>query len=339
MNSIWLAFFTGLTTGGLSCLAVQGGLLASSLAQKTETALISRCRHVGLFLGAKLIAYTFLGFGLGLLGSTLTLSPILQGYMQIFAGLFMLLTAARILNLHPIFRYTVIEPPRWAYKLMRKKSQDDSFFAPIFLGAMTIFIPCGITQAMMVAAIATGNPLTGAAIMFAFTLGTSPVFFALGLTALELLKRKFFSYITVAVIIVLGILSVNSGLALQGSIYTLQNFYKAATTDIETSAQGKTEGKVAGISTEGKQEATIQVLTYGYSSEVATLKSGVPVKLKLVTNNTQGCTRAFTVPSLRISKILPPTGTDVIEFTPTQPGRLAYTCSMGMYTGAFQVIN
>ena len=27
-----LAFITGLTTGGLSCLAVQGGLLASSIA-------------------------------------------------------------------------------------------------------------------------------------------------------------------------------------------------------------------------------------------------------------------------------------------------------------------
>ena len=26
MYTIWLAFLTGLTTGGLSCLAVQGGL-------------------------------------------------------------------------------------------------------------------------------------------------------------------------------------------------------------------------------------------------------------------------------------------------------------------------
>src|SRR5687768_17668407 len=33
---ILIAFITGLTTGGLSCLAVQGGLLASSLAHQLE---------------------------------------------------------------------------------------------------------------------------------------------------------------------------------------------------------------------------------------------------------------------------------------------------------------
>src|SRR5262245_16527971 len=33
---LMVAFITGLTTGGLSCLAVQGGLLASSLARQIE---------------------------------------------------------------------------------------------------------------------------------------------------------------------------------------------------------------------------------------------------------------------------------------------------------------
>ena len=34
MNQLIVAFITGLTTGGLSCLAVQGGLLTSSLEQQ-----------------------------------------------------------------------------------------------------------------------------------------------------------------------------------------------------------------------------------------------------------------------------------------------------------------
>ena len=38
-------------------------------------------------------------------------------------------------------------------------------------------------QAMMVLAIGTGNSLTGAAIMFAFILGTTPVFFGLAYVA------------------------------------------------------------------------------------------------------------------------------------------------------------
>ncbi|HNO85891.1 MAG TPA: hypothetical protein PKM54_14740, partial [Anaerolineales bacterium] len=36
MPQLMVAFVTGLTTGGLSCLAVQGGLLASSLAHQIE---------------------------------------------------------------------------------------------------------------------------------------------------------------------------------------------------------------------------------------------------------------------------------------------------------------
>ncbi len=36
MSQLIVAFVTGITTGGLSCLAVQGGLLASSLAHQIE---------------------------------------------------------------------------------------------------------------------------------------------------------------------------------------------------------------------------------------------------------------------------------------------------------------
>src|SRR6185503_7294452 len=36
MSQLVVAFITGITTGGLSCLAVQGGLLASSLAHQIE---------------------------------------------------------------------------------------------------------------------------------------------------------------------------------------------------------------------------------------------------------------------------------------------------------------
>ena len=34
--NLWLIFLTGLTTGGLSCLAVQGGFLASIIANQKE---------------------------------------------------------------------------------------------------------------------------------------------------------------------------------------------------------------------------------------------------------------------------------------------------------------
>src|ERR1051325_6960677 len=41
-SQLAVAFVTGLTTGGLSCLAVQGGLLASSLAHQIEQDYVER---------------------------------------------------------------------------------------------------------------------------------------------------------------------------------------------------------------------------------------------------------------------------------------------------------
>lgn len=331
MEIFWLALFTGLTTGGLSCLAVQGGLLASAVSQKNESKKITL---VGAFLVSKLFAYTLLGFGLGFIGSALTVSPVMQGWMQIFVGLFMLATAGRLLNLHPIFRYFVIQPPKSVFRILRGVSKDESLFAPSILGFLTVLIPCGITQAMIVLAIASGNPFTGAIIMFAFTLGTTPIFVAAGAAAVKLLEKKLFAGIAAGVIAILGVLSINTGQVLRGANHTLQNYWLMATTDFSNKG-----GIVAGVNAEGKQEVIINVTSASYSASATTLKAGVPVRLTLNTNNVAGCTRAFTIPSLNMSKILPATGTETVEFTPNKTGTLAYTCSMGMYGGSFTVVN
>src|SRR5829696_7911477 len=45
MSQLVVAFVTGITTGGLSCLAVQGGLLASSLAHQIEQDYLWQAAH------------------------------------------------------------------------------------------------------------------------------------------------------------------------------------------------------------------------------------------------------------------------------------------------------
>lgn len=339
MNILWLAFLTGLTTGGISCLAVQGGLLATAMSrpaesQDTGNTPANRWLQVGMFVITKLVAYTLLGFLLGLIGSTLTLTPKVLGWVQIAAGLFMVATALRMIDAHPVFRYFVIQPPRWAFRLMKNTSRSQSLFAPALLGFLTVLLPCGVTQATMAVAVASGNPFSGAAIMFAFILGTSPVFFVLGATVVELLQKKAFSYAAAGIIAVFAVLSINGGLGLNGSPYTLQNYYRAATTPIGQLAAGNTAQVTAGV-----QDVTITVSSRGYTASADTLKRGTPVRLTLATNNTQGCARAFTIPDLNISKVLPVTGNETIEFTPQKTGRLAYSCSMGMYTGAFTVVD
>lgn len=331
MSNLWLALIAGITTGGLSCFAVQGGLLASALAQEgTGNIKYQKEKSILMFLAAKLLAYTLLGFILGALGSFINITPKVQGWLQIFVGIYMLLTAARLLDVHPFFRRFVIQPPKSFLRIIRKSSQRESFFTPAFLGFLTVLIPCGVTQAMMILAIGSGSAIWGAGIMFSFVLGTSPVFFLIGLATAELLKNKAFAVVAALIIAVMGILSINSGQIVRGSVHTLQNYWSVIKGTEAVSGQTNI---INGI-----QQVTINITSGGYKSDINTLKVGVPVKLTLITNDVRSCARAFTIPSLNYFKVLPVSGTETMEFTPQKTGLLTYTCSMGMYSGSFNVV-
>src|SRR5439155_2513974 len=204
--NLWVIFLTGLTTGGLTCLAVQGGLLASAMTRQVmvpaaTTRSSRKARQaksqatltsiqlpkdpwpVVYFLAAKLLAYTLLGFLLGAVGSALQITPTVQAVMQIVAGVFMLATALNMLNVHPIFRYAAIQPPKFVTRLVRNQAKSQEVFTPALLGLMTVLIPCGTTQAIEVLAITSGSPILGALVLFVFILGTSPTFFVLGFLA------------------------------------------------------------------------------------------------------------------------------------------------------------
>ena len=82
----------------------------------------------------------------------------------------------------------------------------------------------------MAVAMATGSPVAGATIMFAFTLGTSPVFFAVAYLATTLGARleKNFMRIVAVIVLVLGLVSIDSGLTLAGWQYSVSNLRMAA---------------------------------------------------------------------------------------------------------------
>ena len=338
MSNLLIAFMTGLTTGGLSCLAVQGGLLASSVAQEIEKEYQPRPRRgmaksqyppppssaipILLFLGAKVAAYTLLGLLLGWLGSMLQLTPGMQAVLFIGIGIFMLGNALRMLDVHPIFRYFAIQPPRFLTRFIRRTAKNgESYATPLFLGALTVLIPCGVTQAMMAVAMGTGDPLQAAAIMFAFTLGTSPVFFTVAYLATQLGARleKWFLRTTALVVLVLGVISINSGLTLTGSPLAIGNW----------SSAGVPAAPAAAAST-----LTLTARNDGYFPGVLYAKAGVPVELTLVTEDNRSCSRAFVIPSLNIRQLLPQTGTVLIELPPQSAGKtIPFSCTMGMYSG------
>lgn len=331
-------FLTGLTTGGLTCLALQGGLLTSAIAVQQDT-LAKTNKFIPLFsfLTGKLFIHTLLGFFLGTLGQTLTLSPITRGWFQIIIGIYLLGIAGNLLELHPFFRYFVIKPPKFLAKIARNESKSQSIFAPFLLGLSTVFIPCAVTQATEVIAIGSGNPLYGASIMFAFILGTTPTFVIFGFLLNSGAKafQRFFPKIAAVTLLGMSIYSINNGVGLTGSVYTLQNFYQAAVHPNVLSAAINKEV----IIKNGIQETQITVTNNGYTPQVITLKKDIPVRLTLNTIDVQSCSRSFTIPALNIQKLLPESGETIIEFTPHNLGALAFSCSMGMYTGRFNIVD
>ncbi|MEN4012110.1 MAG: sulfite exporter TauE/SafE family protein [Chloroflexota bacterium] len=370
MLEVWLAFLTGLTTGGLSCLAVQGGLLASSLANQIESDLRGSIQAaskrkkvtippvqqpraaapIAVFLAAKLLAYTALGFLLGLAGQSFQLSPMARAVFQVLIGVFMIGSALRMLNVHPVFRIFAFEPPAFVRRRLRRvaASGSASLATPAILGALTVLIPCGITQAMMAAALSTGNPLTGAVLMFAFTLGTSPVFFAVAYFATRLgarLERHFMRFAAL-VVLLLGLFAVDTGITLAGSPISLTRLVNNAFP--QTAAAGDSAvlelQPYQPFSQQSEPEVdpyanddgviTVQVFNYGYEPNIIHAKAGVPLRMRLVSNGVYSCSLAFVIPSLGVQEMLEPTGELWIDIPAQKQGaRLPFSCSMGMYTG------
>lgn len=348
MVDIWIAFITGLTAGGLSCMAVQGGLLASSLANQLEHEVQNQSkknqpRHqlaqpILVFLVAKLVAYTLLGFLLGALGSTLTLTPLMRAVLQFAIGIFMIGNALRMFNVHPIFRYFSFEPPSFITRYIRKSAKGKtSLGSPIFLGAMTVLIPCGIAQSIMAVALGSANPFAGAAIMFAFTLGASPVFFALSYSAARLgaVMEKYFMRLVAAVLLVLGVLAIDTGLNLSGAPFSLTSLIQGWSAPSVAAAAPATGGAVPhSTPVMLTTNLTLYAKDSGYTPRVLNTVAGQPVKLQVVTQNTRSCSVAFMIPELRFQKILPTTGNVVIDIPPQPKGKvMRFSCSMGMYTG------
>ena len=351
MSQLIVAFVTGLTTGGLSCLAVQGGLLASSLAHQIEQDYLEQAAQpkkqrgkkmqvqarsntavpILLFLGAKVVAYTLLGALLGLLGSYLTLSPTTRAVLMILIGVFMLGNALRMFNVHPIFRYFSIEPPKFITRYIRRTAKGTDTVTPLFLGALTVFIPCGVTQAMMAAALGTSSMAMGAALMFAFTLGTSPVFFIVAYLTTELGARleKFFMRFVAVVVLILGVVTVNSGLNILGSPLSFQNLTRSLLPSnngpepVAQSPEPAAEGDVV-----------LYVQNEGYFPQTLSAPAGKDFTLNLVTDETYSCSRDFVIPALDYYELLPDTGTVKVNIPAQEKGStLFFTCSMGMYTG------
>lgn len=354
--SLWAVLVTGLFAGGASCAAVQGGLLAGTLARRhpesvatasrtakprkatvaaaQAPALLADAAPVGAFLAGKLVSHVLLGAALGLLGDAVQVGPQVRAYMQIVAGLVMVLLALDLLGVTAL-RGIVPAPPKAWSRLVRRSGRWGGGFAPGLLGMATILIPCGVTLSMMFLAVASGSPLAGAAIMATFVVGTAPLFAAIGYAARRSTNylRGRLGLLAGAAVLIAGLMAINAGLVLNGSSFTLAGVWR----DV-TGATAAAPVAAPPLDADGVQRIVIEARATSYSPSSVTARAGVPTEITLRTDNTQGCTRFIVMSSFGVQKALPATGDTVIDVGTLEPGTYRYTCGMGMYSGSITAV-
>lgn len=202
---------------------------------------------------------------------------------------------------------------------------------------MTVFIPCGTTQAMEILAISSGSPLLGALILFVFVLGTSLTFAVLGFVATQIRGKyqRTFRYATALLILTLGMVSINGGLLLVDSPLAPERLLASMFSPDRGYGTAVNAQVLDGI-----QQLTIYADENGYTPNHWNISSDMPVRLRLVTEDSFSCSRTFTIPALGIDRILPASGVTAIDLPPQAVGqRIFFTCRMGMYTGVIRVVN
>ncbi|CCG02811.1 sulfite exporter TauE/SafE family protein [Blastococcus saxobsidens] len=286
------------------------------------------------FLGAKLVSHTLLGAALGAFGAALEPGPKLRGSFLVLAALLMLLFALDMFGVRAVHKLVPRPPASWGKlvrRTTRKQSAGISLAKPAVLGFLTVLLPCGVTMSVALLAITSGSVAAGAAVMAGFVLGTAPLFAVLGFLLRKSTKvvQGRLTKVTGVVVLLVALWTMSSGLRV-GGWFDVTSLAASSST-----SAGSTESAGA-VTTDatGSQVITLDVTDYAYEPARVEAKAGVPTTLVLRTNDTQGCTRAFVIPSGGFQQVLPATGNTEVPLGKPQPGILRYTCSMGMYGGS-----
>ena len=310
-----------------SCTAVVGGLVAavsSAVAKEhdeSESVKEKMWPHI-MFNGGRILGFVAFGMLIGLLGSSLQLSPSLNGVFIVLIAILMLVIG---INLMEVFPAPIVSMPKWMSHKIHDLAESKNPLSVGLLGALTFFLPCGFTQSMQLYAISLQDPLQAGLVMGIFALGTTPVLLGIG-GATTLATGQTLQTVTRiagAVVIVLGISNAVSGLGLLG--VNLDTVFAKS----DQAVSGQIQGDV--------QILTMHVSSRGvYEPNVLTVKRGIPVDWRISADSFLGCADTLILPALGVNTRINP-GQNRVSFTPTQTGRFTYSCSMGMIRGTLIV--
>jgi len=211
---ILTAFFVGLL-GSFHCIGMCGPI-AIALPVSNSNNLSFVAGRLLYNLG-RVVTYSFLGAVFGLLGSRLIISGFQQS-VSIALGIAIVIA--------------VLIPPKYKAKISQhnlvqkitlplKSGISDLFkqgtFSTMFLiGILNGFLPCGLVYVALAGAVASGDAISGSAVMILFGLGTIPTMFAATIFGKFInlnIRRKISKAIPVFAL-VLGLLFILRGMGL-----------------------------------------------------------------------------------------------------------------------------
>lgn len=322
-------FVIGLLTS-LHCISMCGGINLSQcivsdiqpLESKPMKRWMQKIKPSFLYNGGRVISYTVIGGIVGAIGSVVTFTGMAKGMITIVTGLFMIIMGLNMLSLFPWLRKLNPKMPKlFANMQLNPKNSK----RPLYVGLLNGLMPCGPLQAMQLYALGTGSAVTGALSMLAFSLGTMPLMFSFGAVS-SLLSRKFTKSmlkISAALVILLGIVMMSRGFALNGTgiNYAVVDGWNVA----------QLEGNVQNIVTPLDENEYPAIV----------VQKGIPVRWVIDAEATSlnGCNNRINLNKFGQPEIPLYTGENVIEFTPTESGSFYYSCWMGMISGQIKVVD
>ncbi|MDO8622943.1 MAG: sulfite exporter TauE/SafE family protein [archaeon] len=330
-----LLFAAGLLTG-FHCVSMCGGFVVSYTAKNAINGHKSFTQHL-VYGGSKVISYTIIGGIFGLIGGLFAFSIGLRGYVAIFAGLFMVFYALSMFGIGFFKKFQF--NPKFLTKaaVSAGSSAKGPYKAPLITGLLNgLFIACGPLQAMYLYAMGTGSFISGATSLMAFGLGTLPVMLGFGslATVISHNTTKKILKISAIIVLILGLIMLNRGLALTGSNYDYDSIKAKFIGGNSNSNIINSNNNV--VVNNGVQEVNMDVSGSGYSPNSFVLKKGVPVKWNVNVKQLTGCNSELVSNEYKIDARLKQ-GLNTFEFTPSKTGTFSFTCGMGMLRGSFIV--
>jgi uncharacterized protein len=317
-----LLLVAGLLTG-FHCVSMCGGFIVSYTTKNALNGNKGFAQHA-VYGISKTFSYALIGGVFGLIGGALSFNSKIRGIIAIIAGMFMIAYAFSMFGIAFFRRFQL--NPKFLTRIASKNPKG-AYVGPLVTGLLTgLFIACGPLQAMYLYAIGSGSFRTGAISLAIFGLGTLPVLLGFGSLVTMISHKTTAKILKVSAIIVLllGVIMINTGLALTGSSYDLQSL-KARLFSASNQA----------TIVNGTQEINMTIDGTNWDPKVFVLKKGVPVKW-IIDAKKLPCDTEIYVNDYGLDIKLK-TGINIVEFTPNQTGSVKWACWMGMISGNFIV--